>query len=78
MGNPEEKIKIIWNTKIKPGLCQKYPSIKTGIYNKNVDVEFLIQEIDRITKSNNNIQMEKSESTREKKLNDIKIMGIQV
>ena len=76
--NPEEKIKIIWNTKIRPGLCKKYPSIKTGIYTKNVDVGFLIQEIDRITKSNNNIQKEKSESTKEKNLNEIRMNTIYV
>ena len=78
LGNPEEKIKKIWNNDIKPLVLQKYPIIKNGIFNKNADVEFLIQEIDRINNSNNIKQEEKSEPVRQSRLNDIRMNTIYV
>ena len=78
LGNPEEKIKKIWNNNIKPLVLQKYPIIKNGIFNKNADVEFLIQEIDRINNANNNKQEEKSEPVRQSRLNDIRMNTIYV
>ena len=78
LGNPEEKIKKIWNNDIKPLVLQKYPIIKNGIFNKNADVEFLIQEIDRINNANNNKQEEKSEPVRQSRLNDIRMNTIYV
>ena len=78
LGNPEEKIKIIWNNNIKPLVLQKYPITKNGIFNKNADVEFLIQEIDRINNANNNKQEEKSEPVRQSRLNDIRMNTIYV
>ena len=78
LGNPEEKIKKIWNNDIKPLILQKYPIIKNGIFNKNADVEFLIQEIDRINNANNIKQEEKSEPVRQSRLNDIRMNTIYV
>ena len=78
LGNPEEKIKKIWNNNIKPLVLQKYPIIKNGIFNKNADVEFLIQEIDRINNANNIKQEEKSEPVRQSRLNDIRMNTIYV
>ena len=48
--NPNELIQLTWNKKIKPILLKKYPINKGEIINKNVDVEFLLQEIDRLAK----------------------------
>ena len=78
LGNPDEKIKIIWNTKIRPLVSQKYPLFKNGIFSKNVDVEFLMQEIDRFANVNNNKQIEKSEPMRQNRLNDIRMNTIYV
>ena len=52
--NPEQKITIAWNNQIKPLICKKYP-LKNN-ENDNTDVEFLIQEIDKINNKNNDRQ----------------------
>ena len=50
---PEEKLKKTWNTKIKPLILKKYPVQKSGIFNVNADVEFLIGEIDKMNDTKN-------------------------
>ena len=72
MKTPEEKINSIWNNKLKPFLCQKYP------VTKNENVEFLIQEIDRIINNSQNIIESKSEISRKNKLNNIRFKTIYV
>ena len=46
--NPEQKIKIAWNLKIKPILLKKFSIQKSGVFNINADVDFLIKEIDKM------------------------------
>ena len=72
MKTPEEKINSIWNNKLKPFLCQKYP------VTKNEDVEFLIQEIDGIINNSQNIIESKSEISRKNQLNNIRFKTIYV
>ena len=72
MKTPEEKINSIWNNKLKPFLCQKYP------VTKNENVEFLIQEIDRIINNSQNIIESKSEISRKNQLNNIRFKTIYV
>ena len=59
LNKPNDKIKTIWNKKIKPDLLKKYPMEKNGIFNVNADVELLINEIDKM---NNITQNEINES----------------
>ena len=73
----EESIKTAWNLKIKPLLLKKYPPQKSGIFNVNADVEFLMKEIDKI----NTPQKEISESDKtyiRSRLNDIRINTIYI
>ena len=65
--NPEQKITIAWNKQIKPLICEKYPLKKNE--NDNTDVEFLIQEIDKINNKNNDKQ---------ENINDIRMNTIYV
>ena len=65
--NPEQKITIAWNNQIKPLICKKYPMKKNE--NDNTDVEFLIQEIDKINNKNNDKQ---------ENINDIRMNTIYV
>ena len=77
LNKPEESIKIAWNIKIKPLLLKKYPIQKSGIFNVNADVEFLMKEIDKI----NTPQKEISESDKtyiRSRLNDIRINTIYI
>ena len=53
-------------------MCQKYP------VTKNEDVEFLIQEIDRIINNSQNIIESKSEISRKNQLNNIRFKTIYV
>ena len=77
---PENKIKKAWNEQIKPLICKKYPmkNDDTG----NADVEFLIQEIDRINSKQNNTNNKQvnieEKSLRKKRLNDIRMNTIYV
>ena len=80
LGNPGEQIQITWNLKLKPLVSKKYSFNKGGMINKNVDVEFLLQELDRLTNIGN-IQIqkeEKSEPMRKAKLNNIRMNTIYV
>lgn len=61
LGNPEEKIKLEWNNKLKPFILKMYPFEKDGVFNKNTDVQFLIKEIDKIISQGNNKQTNKGE-----------------
>ena len=82
LNNPEEKIKTIWNNKLKNIICKKYCIQKGGKVNENSDVEFLIQEIERILNKNNNNQQsnldKKSEPLNNNKLNKIRMNTIYV
>ena len=77
---PENKIKKAWNEQIKPLICKKYPMKNDGT--GNADVEFLIQEIDRINSKQNNINNKQvnieEKSLRKKRLNDIRMNTIYV
>ena len=74
---PNEKIKTLWNLKIKPDLLKKYPMQKNGIFNVNADVEFLIKEIDKmnITQNENN-ESESEKSYIKSKLRNIRMNTI--
>lgn len=50
---PDIKILNFWNKQLKPFLKSNYPVIKNGIFTTNVDIEFLINEIDKFNKNNN-------------------------
>ena len=74
---PEEKLKKTWNSKIKPLILKKYPVQKSGIFNVNADVEFLIGEIDKM----NDIKNETSNSNNNEirsRLHDIRLNTIYI
>ena len=50
---PDIKILNFWNKQLKPFLKLNYPVIRNGIFTTNVDIEFLINEIDKFNKNNN-------------------------
>ena len=52
---PDEKMKTLWNLKIKPDLLKKYPTQKNGIFNVNADIELLINQIDKMNINQNEI-----------------------
>ena len=54
---PDIKILNFWNKQLKPFLKSNYPVIKNGIFTTNVDIEFLINEIDKFNKNNNPEQL---------------------
>ena len=79
--NPEEKIKTEWIKTLRPLIIKKYPISKKGIFVQNAEVEFLLQEIDRIININQNksAQIEdKNESNRKNRLNEIRMNTIYV
>ena len=78
--NPNELIQLTWNKKIKPILLKKYPINKGEIINKNVDVEFLLQEIDRLANKNTMKipKEEKPDQNRKTRLDNIRMNTIYV
>ena len=78
--NPNELIQLTWNKKIKPIFLKKYPINKGEIINKNVDVEFLLQEIDRLANKNTMKipKEEKPDQKRKTRLDNIRMNTIYV
>lgn len=77
LNKPEEKIKAAWNLKIKPFLLKQYPIQKSGIFNVNADVEFLMKEIDKINVPEKEIS-ESDKSYIKSRLHDIRINTIYI
>ena len=77
LNKPDEKIKETWNLKIKPILLKKYPIQKSGIFNVNADVEFLIKEIDNINAPQKDIS-ESDQSYIRSRLHDIRLKTIYI
>ena len=61
---------------IKPLLLKKYPMQKSGIFNVNADVEFLMKEIDKINTPEKNDVSESYKTYIRSRLNDIRINTI--
>ena len=74
---PEEKLKKTWNTKIKPLILKKYPVQKSGIFNVNADVEFLIGEIDKMNDIKNATSNSNNNEIRSR-LHDIRLNTIYI
>ena len=77
LNKSEEKIKAAWNLKIKPFLLKQYPIQKSGIFNVNADVEFLMKEIDKINTPEKEIS-ESDKSYIKSRLHDIRINTIYI
>ena len=77
LNKSEEKIKAAWNLKIKPFLLKQYPIQKSGIFNVNADVEFLMKEIDKINTPEKEIS-ESDKSYIKSRLYDIRINTIYI
>ena len=75
---PEEKLKKTWNTKIKPLILKKYPVQKSGIFNVNADVEFLISEIDKINDIKNVTSNSNNNNEIRSRLHDIRLNTIYI
>jgi hypothetical protein len=74
---PEEKLKKTWNSKIKPLILKKYPVQKSGIFNVNADVEFLIGEIDKMNDIKNATSNSNNNEIRSR-LHDIRLNTIYI
>ena len=63
---------------IKPLLLKKYPMQKSGIFNVNADVEFLMKEIDKINTPEKSDISESDKTYIRSRLNDIRINTIYI
>jgi len=71
-------LKEAWSTKIKPLIIKKYPVQKSGIFNVNADVEFLIGEIDKISDPKNTSSNSNNNNEIRSRLHDIRLNTIYI